>query len=570
LIRHVKYTIPVGICLALVYRPLLSRMDIYKIGFLIAVGNTLHYPWDSYLIRHRIWTYPPGAIVGPTLRDIPAEEVFFFFIQTFNTSLLYLILTKTTLHPIYLSRGRSFHKIIGQAILVVAILYSLAAVHNGGERTYLGLILIWACPFTLLLWSLASDFLVHLPLTSTVIPILLPTLYLWMVDTFALRRGTWSISSGTKHGIELWRGLDIEEAIFFLLTNTMIVFGQVAFDNSLAILDTFPERFRDYTRLPSPPLLIQALLLPKAKYDRERITGLVNATTLLSKKSRSFYLASGAFEGKLRIDLIRLYAFCRAADDLVDEATSTEEATLWIERLERFLQLASGQKSSNSELDDYVRERFPEPIQQALLQLPTDYLPSQPLHDLLKGFETDLLFSTIYPIATTEDLDLYASHVAGTVAELCNCLILWHYSSSSSEESRSRILNGGVQMGIALQYVNMARDIAVDAGMGRVYIPSSWLQESNLEARDMVQNPSGPTVDSLRQRLLDRAFAKYELARGAIDELPPEVRGPIRVAVESYMEIGRVLRESGYSVRDGKATVPLWRRIKVAWSALNQ
>ncbi|KAH7254832.1 Squalene/phytoene synthase-domain-containing protein, partial [Fusarium solani] len=570
LIRHVKYTIPVGICLALVYRPLLSRIGIYKVGFLIAVSYTLHCPWDSYLIRHKIWTYPPGAIVGPTLQDIPAEEVFFFFIQTFNTSLLYLILTKTTFHPIYLDRGHSSQGTIGQVILVIAILYGIAAVHNGGEGTYLGLILIWACPFLLLLWSLASDFFVHLPLTSTVIPILVPTLYLWMVDTFALRRGTWSISSGTKHGIELWRGLDIEEAIFFLLTNTMIVFGQVAFDNALAILDTFPERFRDYTGLPSPPLLIQTLLLPKAKYDKERIAGLVNATTLLCKKSRSFYLASGAFEGKLRMDLIRLYAFCRAADDLVDEATSVDEAKVWIDRLERFLQLAFGQKSSASELDDYVREQFPEPIQQALLQLPTDYLPSQPLHDLLKGFETDLLFATSFPIATTENLDLYASRVAGTVAELCNCLILWHYSPDISEESRSRIVNGGVQMGIALQYVNMARDIAVDAGIGRVYIPSTWLSELGLGPQYVVQAPSGSSVESLRRRLLDRAFAKYEFARGAIDELPPEVRGPIRVAVESYMEIGRVLREPGYSVRAGKATVPLWRRIRVAWSALSQ
>jgi 15-cis-phytoene synthase/lycopene beta-cyclase len=360
------------------------------------------------------------------------------------------------------------------------------------------------------------------------------------------------------------------EAIFFLLTNTMIVFGQVAFDNALAILDTFPERFRDYTGLPCPPLLIQTLLLPKAKYDKERIAGLVNATTLLCKKSRSFYLASGAFEGKLRMDLIRLYAFCRAADDLVDEATSVDEAKVWINRLERFLQLAFGQKSSASELDDYVREQFPEPIQQALLQLPTDYLPSQPLHDLLKGFETDLLFATSFPIATTENLDLYASRVVGTVAELCNCLILWHYSPDISEESRSRIVNGGVQMGIALQYVNMARDIAVDAGIGRVYIPSTWLSELGLEPQYVVQAPSGSSVESLRRRLLDRAFAKYEFARGAIDELPPEVRGPIRVAVESYMEIGRVLREPGYSVRAGKATVPLWRRIRVAWSALSQ
>ncbi|RMJ15852.1 hypothetical protein CDV36_004461 [Fusarium kuroshium] len=567
---HAKYTIPVGICLGTIYRPLFSRLDMYKVGFLIAIAVISTIPWDSYLIRHQIWTYPPGAIVGPTLLDIPAEELFFFVIQTFNTSLLYLILSKPMFHPIYLDREHGPHRGTGQAILIGAILYGLSSVHDAKEGTYLGLILIWACPFLLLLWSLASEFLVGLPLTNTVIPILLPTLYLWMADTFALRRGTWSISSGTKHGIELWRGLDIEEAIFFLLTNTLIVFGLVAFDHALAILNTFPERFRNHSGLPSPLLLIQALLLPKAQYNEERIKGLVKATDLLSTKSRSFYLASGAFEGKLRIDLIRLYAFCRAADDLVDEAASAEEAKMWINRLKQFLHLAFEQKSSAAEIHDYVKEQFPGEIQQALLQLPTDYLPTQPLHDLLKGFEMDLLFTTSFPIATAEDLDLYGGRVAGTVAELCNYLILWHCSHNISGEQRSRIVNAGVQMGIALQYVNIARDIKVDADMGRVYLPGTWLKEKGLEAEDVIQNPSSPAIEELRQRLLDHAFAKYELAREAIEELPPEARGPIRVAVESYMEIGRVLKEPGSSVRAGKATVPLWRRVRVAWSALRQ
>ncbi|RSL83516.1 hypothetical protein CEP51_004461 [Fusarium floridanum] len=567
---HAKYTIPVGICLGTIYRPLFSRLDMYKVGFLIAIAVISTIPWDSYLIRHQIWTYPPGAIVGPTLLDIPAEELFFFVIQTFNTSLLYLILSKPAFHPIYLDREHGSHRATGQAVLIGAILYGLSSVHDAKEGTYLGLILIWACPFLLLLWSITSEFLVSLPLTNTVIPILLPTLYLWMVDTFALRRGTWSISSGTKHGIELWKGLDIEEAIFFLLTNTLIVFGLVAFDHALAILNTFPERFRDYSRLPSPVLLVQALLSPKTQYDKGRIAGLVRATDLLSRKSRSFYIASAVFQGKLRMDLIRLYAFCRVADDLVDEAASAEEARMWINRLKQFLLLASEQESSTTEIRYHVKQQFPGEIQQALLQLPTTYLPSQPLHDLLKGFETDLLFATSFPIATTEDLDLYAGRVAGTVAELCNCLILWHCSPNMSEEPRSRIVNAGVQMGIALQYVNIARDIKVDAAMGRVYLPSSWLKEKGQEAKDVIQNPSGPAIGELRQRLLDHAFAKYELAKGAIEELPPEARGPIRVAVESYMEIGRVLREPGYSVQAGKATVPLWRRVRVAWSALRQ
>ena len=34
-------------------------------------------PWDSYLIRTNVWTYPPDAVLGLRLFKIPAEEVFF-------------------------------------------------------------------------------------------------------------------------------------------------------------------------------------------------------------------------------------------------------------------------------------------------------------------------------------------------------------------------------------------------------------------------------------------------------------------------------------------------------------
>lgn len=179
-------------------------------------------------------------------------------------------------------------------------------VWRGNEGTYLGLILVWAGPFALLLWTLSSQFLIALPYSSTVAPIVIPTLYLWLVDTLALRRGTWVIESGTKLGIHLWDGLEIEEAIFFLATNTLIVFGLVAFDHGLSILLTFPRLFPKVPELPSPVLLVQALLTDQSKYDSDRVGGIREAVARLKEKSRSFYLASSAFSGRLRIDLILL------------------------------------------------------------------------------------------------------------------------------------------------------------------------------------------------------------------------------------------------------------------------
>ena len=124
-------------------------------------------------------------------------------------------------------------------------------------------------------------------------------------------------------------------------------------------------------------------------------------------------------------------------------------------------------------------------------------------------------------------------------------------------------------MGRALQLVNIARDIGVDArDLGRVYIPTTWLKKAGLTPEDVCADPDRPEMGALRQRLLDLAFEFYGAARPAIEMLPPTARAPMRVAVESYMEIGRTLRRPGYRVKAGRATVPVWRRLYVAWMAL--
>lgn len=154
--------------------------------------------------------------------------------------------------------------------------------------------------------------MVSLPQMSIVNPIIVSTLYLWIVDEGALQRGTWAIESGTKLGVKLAGSLDIEEAVFFLATNCLIVFGMGAFDNALAIIDAFPDAFQKAPECPSPAMLIEALFMPWTEERKARIHGIQEAVQRLCKKSRSFYLASSTFTGRLRIDLILLYALKRS------------------------------------------------------------------------------------------------------------------------------------------------------------------------------------------------------------------------------------------------------------------
>ncbi|WYZ39225.1 hypothetical protein EsH8_III_001139 [Colletotrichum jinshuiense] len=575
---HLKFTIPLAGLLTFISYPLFTRLDVVRTLFIVTIAFTATIPWDSYLIRTGIWTYPPDAVLGPTLYDIPIEELFFFVIQTYITAQLYIILNKPVLHAQYLNSPATLPqwiksaKVVGQAALFGSVVLGAWLIGRDGEGTYLGLILVWACSFAFFTWTITAQFLLALPLACTALPILLPTVYLWIVDEMALGRGTWAIESGTKLEIQLFGDLEIEEATFFLVTNMLIVFGVAAFDKAVAVCDAFPDKFDKPADALSMSLL-RARVLPSSKYDMHRILGIRQAVTRLSRKSRSFYLASSAFPGRLRIDLTLLYSYCRLADDLVDDAETPEEAASWIKKLDRHLSLLYKDPDATSTpfASKYAAENFPASALSALDLLPSSLIPHEPLAELLKGFEMDLSFGKDgFPIATPEDLELYAARVASTVGQACLELVFRHSQHSLPAYMQAYLRNTARQMGLALQFVNIARDIAVDAKIARVYLPTSWLKEEGLVPKDVLENPNSEGVGRVRRRILSKAFDHYAEARDSMKWIPSEARGPMVVAVETYMEIGRVLMRNGGAAADGtgRATVPKSRRVWVAWRTL--
>lgn len=80
-------------------------------------------------------------------------------IQTYNTTLLYLILTKPTFQPVYLRADPPsdhahywYRKTAGQFFLASAIVWGWLRVRENEHGTYTGLIIIWAFPVLLALW----------------------------------------------------------------------------------------------------------------------------------------------------------------------------------------------------------------------------------------------------------------------------------------------------------------------------------------------------------------------------------------------------------------------------------
>jgi len=92
-----------------------------------------------------------------------------------------------------------------------------------GHWTYLIYELVWALPVIAGQWALAHR-VFHANLRTLLLGIAIPTLYLGAADALAIRVGIWTLNPDLTLGVWLG-GLPLEEGVFFLLTNVMVVQG---------------------------------------------------------------------------------------------------------------------------------------------------------------------------------------------------------------------------------------------------------------------------------------------------------------------------------------------------------
>ena len=102
------------------------------------------------------------------------------------------------------------------------------------------------------------------------------------------------------------------------------------------------------------------------------------------------------------------------------------------------------------------------------------------------------------------------------------------------------------ELGVAMQFTNIARDVGEDARNGRLYLPRQWMCEAGIDPEAWLRSPTfDERIASVVQRLLDAADRLYARAEHGIAALPRDCRPAIRAARLVYAEIGRELERSG-------------------------
>lgn len=264
---------------------------------------------------------------------------------------------------------------------------------------------------------------------------------------------------------------------------------------------------------------------------------LLDCQALLRNGSKSFAAAARLLPAPVRDAATILYAFCRDADDAVDEQSGgTAAVTVLRERLDRI----------------YAGHPRPLAVDRAMARVVVQHaLPRTLLDALIEGFEWDAQ-QRIYE--TLEELEAYAARVAGTIGAMMALLMGVRDAGA---------LARACDLGVAMQYTNIARDVGDDARNGRLYLPRQWLREAGVDPQRWLAQPVfSAGIREVIQRLLYTADDLYARVASGVEQLPSACRPGINAARFIYADIGREVRRRGYDSISQRAVVTPARK---AW-----
>lgn len=188
----------------------------------------------------------------------------------------------------------------------------------------------------------------------------------------------------------------------------------------------------------------------------------------LARRSKSsFYFAFLILPRHQREGIMAVYAFCRAADNAVDDApdpdSARRELQVWREQLELAYRGAATHPIA-VRIGDAAK---------------TFRLPREFFEQVLEGVAMD-----IEPrrFATWEDLALYCDRVAGAVGRLSVRV----FGRSDAEADRY-----AADLGAAFQLTNILRDMGPDASLGRFYLPLKELVQFGLSEAQILAPGEG-------------------------------------------------------------------------------
>ena len=240
-------------------------------------------------------------------------------------------------------------------------------------------------------------------------------------------------------------------------------------------------------------------------------------SNLLKKHAKSFYWASFFLSSNTLDKCSSLYNFCRTLDDIVDDDNNLEIKKEIFSKFKRDFE--------NKNLNNQI-------IKDIWSVIDNENISKQIIIDLFDGVETDLKEKVV--INSKKDLLVYSYRVAGTVGLMMSKIL---------KVKNKEALKGAIDLGIAMQFTNIARDVCEDKARNRQYIDHDFLAI---------------------QKIISESQIFYENSFNSISNIPIRSRFSVIVARRVYRKIGDyILKQKNIDNynKAGKIYVPMVEKI---------
>ena len=240
-------------------------------------------------------------------------------------------------------------------------------------------------------------------------------------------------------------------------------------------------------------------------------------SNLLKKHAKSFYWASFFLPNNALNKCSSLYNFCRTLDDIVDDNNNL------VVKREIFLKFKKDFENKN--LTNQI-------IKDMWSVIDSENISKQVVIDLFDGVETDLKEKVL--INSKKDLLVYSYRVAGTVGLMMSKIL---------NVKNREALKGAIDLGIAMQLTNIARDVCEDKARNRQYVDHNFL--------------------AIRE-IIDESQSFYENSFKSISDIPIRSRFSVIVARRVYRKIGDyILKQKNIDNynKAGKIYVPMFEKV---------
>jgi phytoene synthase len=259
---------------------------------------------------------------------------------------------------------------------------------------------------------------------------------------------------------------------------------------------------------------------------------------LTRKRARNFAYGIMVLPREKRRAIAAIYAFARRVDDVADGDLEPERKRAELLDLRAALCAAPGDDAMLVALAD-ARTRFP--------------IPVSALHALIEGGVQDLDQSRY---ASFEELRGYCTKVAGAVGVCCVAV----YGSDDVERAET--------LGIALQLINIIRDVREDWELGRVYLPQDELASFGVSEADIAAGNMTSAWHPFMSFQAERARAYLQDGLGLLRSLDARSALCVSTFAGLYRATLERIEARGFDVFDGPPHLSTLTKLRIVGQGL--